>query len=435
MQALLSFEHAPPISAPLRFFLTAPVFAILAGLLLIMSGPDLFASRWTPAALALTHLITAGFMLQAMLGAMVQILPVVAGANMPRPLLIAGIVHVLVTVGALCLAVAFLTFAPLAFLLAALLLAGGLSVFVAATGRALYGVRTASPTIRGLKMAISGLVVTVSFGVLLAVSLALSFDLPLLQLTNIHLGWGFVAWGCALLAAVGYVVVPMFQLTPAYPDWFGKGFSFAALGIALLWTLLELVGWVVPAAVLGGGVVLVAGLFAVVTLRIQRRSKRAKFDVTQHYWRVAMSSALVACVLWLAAQVIPSVNEWQGWPLLLGVLVLFGGFMSVIIGMLYKIVPFMVWLHLQSLGRGKVTAPNMKKVLAETQMKRQMLMHFLAFALLLLAVFWPQWFVYPAGVALIAANGWLLRNLFSAVSVYRGHLPKIKAALTVQAGK
>jgi hypothetical protein len=33
----------------------------------------------------------------------------------------------------------------------------------------------------------------------------------------------------------------------------------------------------------------------------------------------------------------PSVQEW---PLLCGVLVLSGGFMSVMIGMLYKIVPF-----------------------------------------------------------------------------------------------
>ena len=58
MQALLSFEQSPPISAPLRFFLTAPLFGMLAGALLLWGGPDLLASRWTPGALALTHLIT-----------------------------------------------------------------------------------------------------------------------------------------------------------------------------------------------------------------------------------------------------------------------------------------------------------------------------------------------------------------------------------------
>ena len=64
MQALLSFDDGPPISAPLRFFVTAPVFAMAAGLLLLWAGPDLYASRWTPTALAFTHLITVGFMMQ-----------------------------------------------------------------------------------------------------------------------------------------------------------------------------------------------------------------------------------------------------------------------------------------------------------------------------------------------------------------------------------
>lgn len=435
MQALLSFEQAPPIGAPLRFFLTAPLFAILAGLLLLWSGPGLFASRWTPAALAVTHLMTAGFMLQAMFGALVQILPVVAGANVMRPLLVARVVHAAITGGALSLAGAFLFYFPPAFGFAALCFAAGIGLFIFSTGRALLGVPSTSPTIHGLKLALVGLGVTVLFGLLLALSLALSLGLPLVQLANLHLGWGFVAWGCAMLAAVGYVVVPMFQLTPAYPDWFGRGFAYAALGAVSLWTIVDLAGWPVPALLLGAAVVAVAVMFAVLTLHIQRRSKRAKFDVTQHYWRVAMFSALAACALWLAAQAIPALDEWQGWPLLFGVLVLFGGFMSVIVGMLYKIVPFLVWLHLQNQGRAKVIAPNMKKVLAETQMRGQMYAGFLAFALLLLAVFWPQWFVYPAGVALIVANGWLLRNLLSATSVYRRHLEKIAAFFAARAGE
>jgi len=88
----MSFESAPPYTAPLRFFLTAPLFAVLAGLLIAFEGPDIFVSRWMPAVLAVTHLLTLGFMLQMMLGALIQILPVVAGANLPRPLLLATIV-------------------------------------------------------------------------------------------------------------------------------------------------------------------------------------------------------------------------------------------------------------------------------------------------------------------------------------------------------
>ena len=119
--------------------------------------------------------------------------------------------------------------------------------------------------------------------------------------------------------------------------------------------------------------------------------------------------------------------QWQGWPLLFGTLVLFGGFMSVIIGMLYKIVPFLVWLHLHHQGRGRLIAPNMKKVLPQGRIDGQALAHLVTFGLLLLAVLWPQWFAYPAGIGLVFANAWLLRNLLSAMTVYRDHLAKLDA--------
>jgi hypothetical protein len=138
-----------------------------------------------------------------------------------------------------------------------------------------------------------------------------------------------------------------------------------------------------------------------------------------------MVNALLACALWLLAQASDTVAQWQGWPLLFGAVLLFGGFMSVILGMLYKIVPFLVWLHLQNLGHGRLMAPNVKKVVSEKHIRRQALAHGVAFGLLLLAVVQPAWFVYPAGLAMVIANGWLLRNLMSAVAVYRSHLARI----------
>lgn len=427
MQELLTFDQAPPVSAPFRFFLTAPVFAILAGLLLLWSGPDLFASRWTPEAVALTHLITVGFMMQAMFGAMMQVLPVVAGANIARPLLVATVVHTAITLGALLLATAFLSHEAMAFGAAAGFLGFGVAVFVAMSAKALNGLSTTNPTIRGVKLALVGLSVTVGFGLLLALSLGWSFALPLLQLTDIHLSWGLLTWGCVLLAAVGFVVVPMFQMTPAYSDWFSRYFSIAALALLTLWSIVDLAGFELLSTLLGGAIVLAAALFAAITLKIQHQSKRAKFDSTQHYWRLAMLSTLAACLLWAAVRGIPALADWHGWPLLCGVLLLVGGFMSVIMGMLYKIFPFLIWMHLQNLGRGRLMAPNMKKVLAEAKMKRQMQVHFAAFALLLLSVFWPQWFVYPAGLALIASSLLLLQNMLSAIGVYRQHLAKIVA--------
>jgi hypothetical protein len=268
--------------------------------------------------------------------------------------------------------------------------------------------------------------------VALTASLGWSLDVPLMELTDIHLVWGFVGWGAVLLAAVAYVVVPMFQITPAYPGGFERWFSIAVLAMVGAWSVVEYFSLSVASFLLGLVVVIIVATFAVVTLKLQRGSKRARFDANQHCWRVAMLSALAAGGVWLLAMRVPAFGEWTGWPLLCGVLLLFGGFMTVIVGMLYKIVPFLIWLHLQNAGARRVLAPNMKKIIAERDMDRQVRAHFLACALALAAVFWPAGFVYPAGLALVLANGWLMRNLWSGVSVYRAHLQKIGAS-TVRA--
>ena len=48
-------------------------------------------------------------------------------------------------------------------------------------------------------------------------------------------------------------------------------------------------------------------------------------------------------------------TELPGWGLYFGILLLVGGFMSLIIGMLYKIVPFLAWMHLRNRGSATLT--------------------------------------------------------------------------------
>ena len=71
----LSLDEAPPIRIPLRFFLVAPIFGVLAGILLIVS-PELLSNRWLPATIAFTHLLTLGVGALVMLGALFQVMPV-----------------------------------------------------------------------------------------------------------------------------------------------------------------------------------------------------------------------------------------------------------------------------------------------------------------------------------------------------------------------
>jgi hypothetical protein len=426
MQAMLAFENAPPLAAPLRFFLTAPLFAVLAGLLVAVEGPDIFASRWAPGALAATHLITIGFMLQVMLGALIQILPVVAGANLKRPLAVAKALNVGLSAGALLLAAGFLSGMPALFGTAAVVLVLTVLFFLTVTAMALAGVPTTSPTIRGIKLALFGLAGVVGLGVLLALVLAFGWAMPfsvsLVALVDLHAGWGLGGWAGVLLAAMAYVVVPMFQLTPGYPARSSWWFPVFMLAMLVLWSVALIGEWPLLASVGQLGAALAGIAFAGLTLRLQGKRRRARPDATYRYWQLGLVASIFALFLLSTVAVWPAAAEIDGWSLTFGILLVAGGFMSFITGMLYKIVPFLSWMHLQNSGQAKVPAPAMNKILAEPEMQRQMLAYAAALGLLLAAVFFPDWLARPAGLAFAAANGWLWWNLAGAIRRYRRYL-------------
>ncbi|WP_310491412.1 hypothetical protein [Dechloromonas sp.] len=429
---MLAFENAPPFAAPLRFFLTAPLFAMLAGLLVAFEGPDIFTSRWTPGALAATHLITIGFMLQVMLGALIQILPVVAGANLKRPLAVARVVNVGLSAGALLLAAGFLSGMPTLLGSAALILALTVLLFLTVTLMALIGVPTTSPTIRGIKFALFSLAGVVGLGVVLALGLAYGWSLSLVALVDLHAGWGLGGWAGVLLAAMAYVVVPMFQLTPGYPARSSWWFPVFMLLMLLLWSAALLADWPLLARLGQLGAALAGIAFAGLTLRLQGKRRRARPDATYRYWQLGLTNSIFALFLLSTVAVWPAAADIDGWTLTFGVLLVAGGFLPFITGMLYKIVPFLSWMHLQNSGQAKVPAPAMNKILSEAEMHRQMLAYAAALALLLAAVFFPAWLARPAGLAFAVANGWLWWNLASAIRRYRLHLADIEAALVAK---
>lgn len=425
MQALLSFDKAPPFAAPLRFFLTAPLFSLAAGLLLLFVGPGLLESRWTPGLLAATHLVTVGFMLMVMLGALIQILPVVAGANLDNPLAVARWLHAGLAAGALLLAAGFLLGQAALLGAAALVLGLAVAAFLVAGARALAGVPSTSPTIRGLKLALAGLAGAAGLGVWLALAIANGWAVALPALADLHAGWALGAWAGVLLAALAYVVVPMFQLTPGYPAQPSWWFPGILLGLMVGWAL----GVVLDAAAairLVRALSAVAGIgFALLTLRLQARRRRARSDVTYRYWQLGLASAIFALAMVLTATAWPPLAELTGWSIFAGILLLVGGFMSFIIGMLYKIVPFLAWMHLRNRGSARSPVPNMNRLLPEADAQRQMQAHAVALALLLAAVIAPEWLTRAAGAALAVASGWLLANLLGAVRRYRQHLDKL----------
>jgi hypothetical protein len=447
----LRLDQAPPFSVPLRFFLTAPLFAVLAAALLAWQGPEMLASRWTPALLAATHLLTLGFLTMVMMGALMQMLPVLAGAPVPRARAVAGIVHVLLAGGVPALSLNFLApWSPLR-LLALALLGGGILLFLGAAAFSLARTNAKNPSVSAMRLALAGLAVTALVGLALVWLAGRSTGTRAPPLTDIHLAWGLIGWVALLVTGVAYQVVPMFQLTPAYPPWMRR---FLAPALFLLLAALSAGLWLAPASDRAGvaarlvAAVIAAALAAVAltTLSLQRRRRRRLPDVTVRFWVLAMTSLLLGIGLWLGA--LGGVVSSPRLPLLLGTLGIVGFASSAIHGMLYKIVPFLAWLHLQNfigkeMGRAsarpepprgehardiRYALPNMKEILPDRRIRPHPWIHAAALALLFIAMLAPQPWIYPAAFMMAVSYGWLLANLISAARLYRRRLRPPRSA-------
>lgn len=428
MHPELSFDQAPPIDVPFRFFLTAPLFGMAAGLLLLILGEDMLASRWTPAALAGTHLLVAGFMLQAMCGALMQFVPVAAGGNIWHPRWVAAWVHPLLTIAVLLLVSAFLSQRPALFMAAAHSFVLALGVFAFAVGWALWRTPARGPTIVALRFALVGLLATLLLGALLATGLATSADWPLLSLTDVHAAWGLGGWALILLAGVSYFVVPMFQLTPGYPAWLARGLPWLMVVVLLLWTtqFRDTTHGGSQWIFLGG--LAVASLFALTTLRLQQRRRRKVSDVTLLFFRTAMLALLGVFLSALVFAALPELRFDPRAAIWLGMLAIVGGFVTAINGMLYKIVPFLNWLHLQSLCGLQAVPPTMHQMISATAMRGQLRLHWAALALLLAAV-WLPGLARAGGLLFALSCAWLGWNLLGAVRVYLRFRSRIRAGV------
>lgn len=408
----LSYDAAPAFATPLRFFLTAPLFGVAAGAALL-AAPELLDSRWTPGALAVTHLLAVGFMLSVMLGALFQILPVVAGANIPRSAPVSAVVHAALTLGGICLAWGLASGAPALLATATVLLGGALALFLVAAWIGLRSTPIAQATPRDLRIALLGFGIAVALGVTLALILAGKLALPLLTLLKLHVGWALLGGCGVLLAAASWVVVPMFQITPNYPATMTRYWAGGTFALLVAWSGAVLAGISTLEFALALAFAVTCILFAVSTLRLQRQSRRAVPDSTTRAFQLGMGSFMAG----LACALVAQHSDAALWPMLAGILLLHGGFVSVIVGMLYKIVPFLAWLHLtQDVGK----SPNMKKLQPDAPVRRHLALHTAALALLLVAaVVGHPLAVRAAGILVVVEFAALLTNLVNVLGAYR----------------
>lgn len=411
----LSFQSMPKVSIPLRFFLTAPWFGLLAALLMMLDGEAILASRWTPESLAFTHLLTLGVMTMVMIGALFQFIPVVTGLSIPNSPKTISIIHIGLIIGCLSLGIGFLFGLSLGFQLALISLITSLGLFVISLTRLLIQPIVGKEAIFVLRLMNIALLITLGLGLYMLLVYAFNeLDWGFRQWTNIHLIWGLLGWTVLLIIAVSSQVIPMFHVTPAFPIVYLKGLSILIVVNLLLISVLvgfHIDNLVSLLAQLFMTVQLV--IFCLVSLFILTKRKRKIKDVTVNFWRLALVMPLLASgVFWFGEYFMDQLRQ----ELLLAGLIIFGLTISAIMGMLQKIVSFITYIHLQTLTmshpNGMALLPNMQTLISVKRQQIQFYLHLVALASLFIAVFFPK-LAFLAGLFLALDFAFLAFSLSS----------------------
>ena len=407
----LSVDQAPPIAVPLRFFLTAPLFGIIAGVLILLNDSHTLMNRYSIDAIIITHAITIGMFTFVMFGALTQMLPVLAGAKIGEVKRVTLFSYLLLSSGLISMILG-LKFS-LSFLTSYAYVGIGLGFLTMVLGivYAIRNVKNFTATIKGMATSLLFAFFTACLGSFLLYEYASnSISQYHLLVANIHSVWAIFGFCGLLIIGISFQVLPMFYVAPKFKQFCKKRIVILiSIGLSIWFCLnlyyeeYELVAKI--------WIALFFWAFATaVWLKFNRR-KRPISDVTVWYWRSASLFLTLGSFLWIFDEFFK-----HEYIVMVGILIGGGFVLSIILGMLYKILPFLIWFHLNATGYMNI--PTINEMIDNGLAKVQFTLFILSLIGFIFAFYIPQLLAVSA-LYFIISMALLEYNLLVPVLLYR----------------
>ncbi|MEO7000655.1 MAG: hypothetical protein ABI068_02540 [Ktedonobacterales bacterium] len=352
-----------PLRLPIPFLLTGSCGAALFGLLLPWIAPDALLAPDFPHVLALVHVATLGWLTMTMLGASMQLAPVILVAPL-RAARFAYWQYPIYVSGVVLLISGFWQSWPWLLIAGGSLIVLAIAHHVVMLSATIWSSAARPLTVRFLVASLIYLSLVVSLGL----TAALNFQFGFLgnaadRLLRVHIILGVVGWLTCTLLGVSYTLVRMFALAHAHDDHYGRLvfllLNGGVVGLAVAFSF----AWF-PLIIVGGGLLVAAvWLFAYDYLRMLRVRRRKPLDVTQRHG----IAAVVYLALAMPFGVLGVTLGWDQEPQLVAIALamLIGWLGQSIVGYLYKIVPFLIWQARYAPLAGKRPIPLMRDLVHE----------------------------------------------------------------------
>lgn len=422
---ILNYELSPSPATIFGCLLPAPWMGVLTGLLLAFGPQQGLPDRFSPLALALTHCLVLGMLAPIMVGALFQLLPVVAGQAVTGARKIAPFVALGSALIAAGLSLGFLRGITAGFVFAGMLasLLYGAVTLVLLT--AACKIAVVDSTTRSLRWTPLAFLMVVALGISLAGNFAGWWQLDVMYLLDLHVAWGLTGWIATLVVGIASTTVPMFWQTKRPSAYWQKALP------GVLWLPLLLTFWPALQQFALLFACLVIFLLASIAFVAVWRAKR-RFDPAWSLWQVCAASYMLAALLAALPPVLKHVGGLTlpdfislALPWWIAVLVLVGGAVLPVNAMLGKIIPFLVFMHLRRQTPMGRRVPTMQAVLPPQRLLWQTRAVLLAYALLMLLPLAPPLLATAAGIAFSISQGYLGSLLIVCLLRYRHELKAV----------
>lgn len=336
----VSPDFTPPIKLMKPYFLLTSFFYLLSMFWLFFINPQNSLDDFS--IIAWVHLYMLGFVMMAIFSAMAQLGPVVTETRHHK-VSVFKYIWIFLTLGLSLLQVGF-------YVDAKLLLYGGVLVLVAILiyivefFLTLRNARRKTTITTAMKTSNFFLLLGIIYGLVMALGFNSYLDIETHSLLKAHTFGLLVGFVTLIIMGISIILVPMFGFSKRISDdEFAKSFYTLSLGVILmlasplfLTTLLEFASY--------GLTIIAILLYFFQLVKMTKSRKKVVHDIWAKSIYVGFSSFIASFLLFIIYLINQDAEilKVASWIMLVG----FFGFL--IIGNLYKIIPFLLWFEIYS---------------------------------------------------------------------------------------
>lgn len=410
---------SPHFSKSFRFYYLSLIGLFLCGCYLLRL-PESFNSRWNTETIVLTHLFTLGFLLPIFLGSLTQLLPVLFGIQHKKLDSYDRLVYIAPIATAFFLysfhhylfEKNYILLAALSFFWVFLIkfswrvLKDALERFHA-SGKSMYLHLLLSKIYFGLALAASVWLSTIHFGI----------NLPYFRpyMTNLHLTLFILGFLYHLFISISQHVIPMFFITKPVDEKILKRQVLMPL-LVLLYVVTQTIN---PLLIITK--LLISGMIIDYIYNLHHSlvtRKRKNKDPAIKIWQMFFVFVFLAVLVWNLLSF--EIQFSEKLELVLGTFILFGCLLSLIMAMLVKIIPFLLWQDLSltqvELAKFQNVLPNTKDFIAD----KKILVIF--YSIIAINVFLIFSLTYLAGISLIFFSVFIVYLIIRALTLHQNQM-------------